>query len=128
MIAGIGIDLVNCARMVRLHEGWGNRLERRLLAAAEIQDLPLAPASRCRRLAFAFAAKEALAKALGTGMRWPASWHQIRVARDGLGAPGFAFGSSLQARLAELGIAKVHLSLSDDAGMVVAVAVLERQA
>lgn len=126
MIAGVGVDMVSCVRIEQLHARWGVRFERRLLGVAECAQLPAETSRRQRAIALAFAAKEALAKALGTGLRWPASWHQIAVERDELGAPHYRFGAKLSAHLAQRGIARSHLSLTDDGGMAVAMVVLEQ--
>ena len=126
MIHGIGVDVVSLERVARMHERWGERLERRLLDRSERGALPKESRSRLRRIALAVAAKEAFAKAMGTGLRWPASLHQIAVARDDLGAPRYAPREALSRELRERGISAVHLSLSDDAGAAVALAVMER--
>ena len=74
-----------------------------------------------------FAAKEAFAKAVGTGIREPVSLRFIGVAHDGLGKPVFACAPELAAWLAARGIARVHLSLSDEREQVVAFALAEAE-
>lgn len=114
-VVGVGIDVVDIAR-------FGAALERtpalglRLFTPAE-RTLPLAS------LAARFAAKEALAKALGA----PAGlhWHDAEVHRTDGGQPVVTTRGSVQARIEELGIATVHLSLSHDAGIASAVVVAE---
>ena len=125
MIAGIGVDVVDMKRVGRLHDRWGKRLERRVLSQGEIDRLPGEAGARRRRIALAFAAKEAFAKAYGTGLRWPVTLHQVRVGRDGSGAPTYGFGAALRDGVARRGITGAHLSLSDDGGSAVAVALLE---
>jgi holo-[acyl-carrier protein] synthase len=115
VIVGVGIDVVDVAR-------FGQTLERtpalvqRLFTETE-QSLPLAS------LAARFAAKEALAKALGApvGLRWV----DASVTRDGAGRPHLAVTGTVAARAAELGVASLHVSLSHDAGIASAVVVLE---
>lgn len=70
-----------------------------------------------------FAAKEALAKALGapSGMRWT----DAEVVRSTDGAPSFVVRDSVAARVRELGIGRIHLSLSHDGGYVTAMVVCE---
>ena len=116
MIVGVGIDVVDVAR-------FGETLERtpairaRLFTAAE-QERPLAS------LAARFAAKEALAKALGA----PAglAWLDAEVVNAPSGDPRLDLSGSVAARAAELGVRDVHVSLSHDAGIASAVVVLER--
>ncbi len=115
MILGVGIDVVDIAR-------FGETLERtpamreRLFTATERQRSLASLAAR-------FAAKEALAKALGapTGM----GWLDAEVVNAPTGDPRLELRGSVLARAAELGVASVHVSLSHDAGIASAVVVLE---
>lgn len=126
MIAGVGIDTVSLPRFRRAYARHGAHLERRLMAPAERRALPQAPQARARRLALAFAAKEAFAKALGTGLRFPASLHQIALVRTAAGRPRYRLGTRLAARLKARGLKACHVSLSDDGASAVALAVIER--
>lgn len=115
MIVGVGIDVVDVAR-------FGDTLARtpamrnRLFTHTE-QERPLSS------LAARFAAKEALAKALGApaGMHWV----DAEVRTDENGRPTLALSGSVAARAAELGVRHTHVSLSHDAGIASAVVVLE---
>ncbi len=115
MILGVGIDVVDVAR-------FGEALQRtptlreRLFTPRE-RERPLAS------LAARFAAKEALAKALGapTGMHW----HDAEVVSEASGNPQFEVRGSVRARADELGARSVHVSLSHDAGIASAMVVLE---
>ena len=115
MIVGIGIDVVDVER-------FGQTLQRtpalreRIFTPAE-RALPMAS------LAARFAAKEALAKALGApgGLQW----HDCEVVKDAEGRPMFALRGTVEARATELGAMKLHLSLSHDAGIASAVVVAE---
>jgi holo-[acyl-carrier protein] synthase len=114
-IVGVGIDVVDLSRFedsLRRTPG----LAERLFTPAEGK-LPTAS------LAARFAAKEALAKALGA----PANlaWHDAEVVSEDSGRPLFSLRGTVAARAAELGAAHVHLSLSHDAGIASAVVVLE---
>lgn len=124
MIHGIGVDLVRVARMRALHERHGERAARRILAPEEMAGYEAA-AERERFLAKRFAAKEAFAKAVGTGLRGPVALAAIRIEHDGLGRPEFACAPALAAWLAGRGIARVHLSISDEKEHVVAFAIAE---
>ncbi|MGC5167754.1 holo-ACP synthase [Luteimicrobium sp. DT211] len=115
MIIGVGIDVVDVARFVATLERTP-ALRERLFTEAE-RDLP--PASIAAR----FAAKEAIAKALGApgGMRW----HDATVHRVEGGAPVVEIRGTVKARADELGIATFHLSISHDAGIASAMVVAE---
>lgn len=114
-VIGVGIDVVDIERFgVSLSRTPG--LSARLFTSAEASR-PLAS------LAARFAAKEALAKALGAPVGM--SWHDAEVVSESSGRPLFEMRGSVRARADELGVASVHLSLSHDAGVASAVVVLE---
>lgn len=125
MIYGIGTDLVAVKRMGDLHTRYGGKLAERLLSPEEWGDYAEA-ASKEHFLAKRFAAKEAFAKAMGTGMRAPVSFSTISVTHDTLGKPGFVFAPELGNWLKTHAIKSVHLSLSDEQDYVVAFVVAER--
>jgi holo-[acyl-carrier protein] synthase len=115
MIIGVGIDVVDIDRFGASLERTP-RLRDRLFTAAEA-DRPLAS------LAARFAAKEALAKALGApvGMEW----HDAEVVSESSGRPMLEMRGTVLARAEELGVGSVLLSLSHDAGIASAVVVLQ---
>ena len=81
MIVGVGIDIVDVTRIERLLRKYGDQFARRILASAERP--AFAASSRpVWFLANRFAAKEALSKALGTGLRYPVTLHAISVTSD----------------------------------------------
>ena len=125
MIYGIGADIVAVGRIQEALNRFGDRFARRILAAAEWDDFATS-VHRARFLAKRFAAKEAFVKALGTGMRHPATWHNIRVTHDALGRPVFGLEPELAQALAQRNIRGHHLSISDEVEMVVAFSVLEQ--
>ncbi len=125
MIYGIGTDIISIQRMRRLHARFGQRLATRILAPEEQAEYARAP-YKDAFLAKHFAAKEAFAKAAGTGIRGPLYFAAIHVTHDDLGRPGLAWGPELSAWLRRLGIAGAHLSLSDEQDYAVAFVVLER--
>ena len=114
-VVGVGIDVVDIERFVASLDRTRG-LRARLFTPAEAA---LPPAS----LAARFAAKEALAKALGA----PAglSWHDAEVVTDAVGRPEFKVTGTVAARVAELGIGTIHVSLSHDAGIASAVVICE---
>lgn len=114
-VIGVGIDVVDIARFGEVMDRTPGLLTR-LFTDSEA-DRPLAS------LAARFAAKEALAKALGapTGL----AWHDAEVVSEESGRPLLSIRGSVAARASELGVASVHLSLSHDAGIASAMVVLE---
>ena len=115
MIVGVGTDVVDLARFETTLERTP-AVRSRLFTPAEAS-LPLAS------LAARFAAKEALAKALGAP--GDLAWHDAEVVTDDAGAPSFVLRGTVAARLAALGATRTHLSLSHDAGLALAFVVLE---
>ncbi|UCG14066.1 MAG: holo-ACP synthase [Deltaproteobacteria bacterium] len=124
MIRGVGIDLVNVARMERAVERWGRRFLERVFTLAEI-DLCLSRARPANCLALRFAAKEAFAKALGLGLRSGLRWRDVEVVHDHLGKPGLRLHNRADQLLAEAAADGVWLSLSDERDSAIAVVVLE---
>ena len=115
MIVGIGVDVVDVPRF----RGQLERtpaLRERLFTAHE-RDLPL------RSLAARFAAKEAIAKALGAPVGM--AWHDAEIVSEETGRPRFEIRGTVAARAEQLGVAHVHVSLSHDAGIASAVVIAE---
>lgn len=115
MIVGIGVDTVECARLERA-VARTPRLRDRLFTAAE-RELPLPS------LAARFAAREAAVKALG-GLHGLAL-RDFAVGRVVGGRPSFALAPAAVERLHTLGVARLHLSLTHDAGLATAFVVAE---
>jgi holo-[acyl-carrier protein] synthase len=124
MIMGIGTDIAALARIESLHLRYGERFARRILSEAEMAEF-FRHAHPARLLMKRFAAKEALAKALGTGLRHPVSMTQMTVTHDQLGKPAFEFSSQLIDYIYNIGILRHHLSISDERDMAVAFVILE---
>lgn len=124
MIYGIGTDIVEVQRiehsLLRYGAAFAQRIlnEREWLAYTQSQ-------TQARFLAKRFAAKEAFAKALGTGLRVPATFQNIGVAHDDLGKPVLDLAPVLQALLDAKGICNQHLSISDEKALAAAFVVLE---
>jgi holo-[acyl-carrier protein] synthase len=125
MILGIGTDIIAVKRMHDMHARHGGRVAARLLAPEELDEYARAR-DKARFLAKRFAAKEALGKAAGTGIRAPVSLSAIRVVHDALGRPGFGYAPDLAAWLAGRGAGQAHLSLSDEQDYIVAFVVIEQ--
>ncbi len=124
MIYGVGTDLVAIERLRAMHARFGERLAERILAPGERAEFTAA-ADKGRFLAKRFAAKEAFAKAAGTGMRAPMHLAAIGVGHDGLGRPQLSFSAEVQGWLRERGGLQAHLSLSDERDHALAFVVLE---
>jgi holo-[acyl-carrier protein] synthase len=124
MIHGIGTDIVAVKRMHALWERHGNKALEKILAPEEIGEFA-GVTDKGRFLAKRFAAKEALGKALGTGIRPPAVLPSIAVAHDELGKPLLVFHGRL-AETIENQRLTAHLSLSDEAEYAIAFVILER--
>lgn len=124
MIRGIGIDTVEISRIQTFLDDRNQALLERLFTSAELQ--------HCRRrkqaaacLAARFAAKEALVKALGTGLRDGLSWVEIEVVNDLLGKPAMKLLGRTAELVASRGFLIIHLSLSHDGGQAIAFVILE---
>jgi len=117
MIVGIGIDVVDVARFGATLERTP-RLRDRLFAVDERQ-LPLAS------LAARFAAKEAMAKALGAPVGL--HWHDCQIVTADGGRPHLVLSGTVAAAATRLGATSYHLSLSHDAGIASAVVVAESE-
>lgn len=124
MIFGIGTDLVHIPRMQNLLDKHGDRIAERILSEDEFAEfkLQLKPAAF---LAKRFAAKEAAAKALGTGFRDGLSLRHIVVKNNQLGKPELSFEAVGQSLLETLNIDRCLLSLSDDQDYASAYVILE---
>ena len=125
MIHGVGTDIVAIARIERMLNEYGDRTAAKLLAPAEMERYRQS-ARPAAWLAKRFAAKEALGKALGLGLRDPATLHNIAVLSDGLGRPSFAYAPPLADWLKARRL-RAHLSLSDETDTAMAFVVVEQE-
>ncbi len=124
MIHGIGTDLLDARRIRDGLARFGEHYADRLLAPAEHAGY-YASRDPARFLAKCFAAKEAFAKAVGTGLREPVSLRNIAVLRDARGKPLIECTPTLAAWLEARGITAHHVSLSDEGDLVLAYVILE---
>jgi len=122
-LIGVGTDILRIARVDEVLSRQGDRLVRRILTPQE-QDEFYRSKQPTRLLAKRFAAKEAIAKTLGTGIGRGVSWQDIQIEHDESGAPRVQlFGGARQVALDRGGL-RVELSLADELEYVVAFAVL----
>ena len=122
---GIGPDVVEVARVERIYARYGEHFVRRLLLPEEE-----AAFRRYKRpvrfLAMRFAAKEAIVKAMGTGFAHGMWIRDAGVVQNEWGRPGIVWSQRGRLMCERLGIGEGHVTLTDEAGLVVAVAVLLR--
>ncbi len=124
MIVGIGVDIAETARIERLSAKFGQRFARRILTADELLefDRRKQPGSY---LATRFSAKEAAAKALGTGIGAQLGFHSMQIDTDAQGKPILRFLDAAVDLIAGLNINNSMISLSDEKHYVIAMVVLE---
>ncbi len=125
MIFGIGTDIVEVARIESSIEKFGDEFAKRILADSEMTSY-LDSKFKARFLAKRFAAKEAFSKALGTGLREPATFQNIAVSHDNLGKPILILAKPLQILLDTKQISQMHISISDEKNLALAYVVLEK--
>ena len=123
-IRGIGVDAVKVERLSQSLERFGTRMEARLFTPDEL--------AYCRthkdpmpHLAARFAAKEALFKAIGTGLSGGVSWKQAEVEQPGGRQPKLKLTGVALERFRELGCTSSHLTLAHDGGLAIACVVIE---
>lgn len=124
MIVGIGVDIIAVARIERVWWRSGQRFARHILSDEELNQFA-GQNNPARWLAKRWAAKEAFAKAVGTGMRAPLKWHAITIAHDPQGRPILSFSPMVRAWLHRRGVAESHLSITDERELACAFVVLE---
>lgn len=125
MIFGIGTDILQAERVEKTWRQFGDHFARRLLLDEEYA--LFAKAKRpVRFLAMRFAAKEAVVKAMGTGFANGMWIRDVGMLPNALGQPQVIYSQRGKAVCRRLGVGEGHLTLSDEAGLIVAVAVLLR--
>lgn len=127
MIVGLGIDVVEIARFEEVLQRHPERAPERIFTTAERAE----GESRARPLEYyagRFAAKEALLKAIGTGLTEGISWQDITIGGSAGSRPAVAVSGATRHALARLGSPSIHVSISHDGGVAIAVAILETAA
>jgi len=126
MIFGIGTDVVQTDRIQRIYDRHGTRFAEHLLLPQEAQAFS-GHARPARFLAMRFAAKEAIVKAMGTGFAEGMWIRDCGISSNALGKPEIIWSQRGQQRCEQLGIGEGHITLTDEAGLVIAVAILMRR-
>ena len=125
MIFGIGTDIVEIKRIEEITslEKFAGRIlsENEQHIFASMND-----SKKIRYISKQFAGKEAISKALGTGINKDVSFNNIEILRDVHGMPFFNPINQLEHLIADLGITKTHVSLADENHYAIAIAVLEK--
>lgn len=125
MILGVGIDIVEVSRVEQSIAKLGRRFIERIASPCELEEAPSRPARRSEYWAVRFAAKEAFAKALGTGMGSIVAFDSIGVTKDANGKPGLEYSADLRRVLRRRGVRRSHVSLSHTHEYATAVVILE---
>jgi len=126
VIFGIGTDVVQVSRVQAVYEKHGERFVQRLLLPEE--DAAFRRYKRpVRFLAMRFAAKEAVVKALGTGFAHGIWVRDVGIVQNAWGRPEVIWSERGRELRDRLGAGEGHVTLTDEAGLVVAVAVLMRK-
>ena len=123
MIFGIGTDILRVERIAAVQARYGERFARRILMPEELQGFSTS-GNPVRFLAMRFAAKEAIVKAMGTGFASGMWLRDSGILPNSRGRPEIIYSERGRQVCAELGVGDGHVTLSDEAGLVVAVAVL----
>jgi len=128
MIIGLGEDLVEISRIQKLIESKGDRFLEKCFTKIEIEKANNHQTDDRRVAYFAkrFSGKEACLKALGTGMREGLAWHDMEIGNDDLGRPVLKVCGGVLKKLNSLGNnPRIHITLSDEAGLAKATVILE---
>lgn len=121
MIVGIGLDLVELERIKKIYARHGIHFLRKILTPSEIGLLPANPTAW---IAGRFAAKEACAKALGTGFSNGIGFQDMAILSGGF-APALTLYNHAASRAASMGATRVSLSITHERSMAAAVVILE---
>ena len=124
VILGVGIDIIEVARIRASHEKFGERFARRILLPAEIEYC-LTHKDPSPFLAVRFAAKEAISKAFGTGIGAPLGWQDMEIRRKESGEPYVVLHGAGLKLIEERKGKHVLVSLSHTVNYATAVAILE---
>lgn len=124
-VIGTGVDMVEIHRVELSIERFGERFLGRVFTARERAYCEDRRKGAAQSFALRFAAKEAFAKALGTGIRLGVNWKDIEVQSDSLGRPAIALHGGAATAAKKAGIQRTHLSLSHDGPLAVAFVVVE---
>jgi len=124
MLIGTGVDLIEVARIAQSIERYGERFLRRIYTEDEIAYCSRRRSS-AESFAARFAAKEAGAKALGTGISRGVTWNEFQVERQPGGRPVLALRGRAAVLARELGVKTISLSLTHTGSLAMATVMME---
>ena len=124
-VISVGTDILKIDRIEAVVERLGNKFVHRILTEAERLEYT-SSSQPVRLLAKRFAAKEAVAKALGTGIGRGVSWQDIQLVHNENGAPQIELSGGARRVAGERGGSRIEISLADEVDYVVAFAVLAK--
>ena len=124
MIAGVGVDLLDINRVSTLYERYDTRFVTHLLTDRERVEFE-STARKVHYLAARFSGKEAISKALGTGLRAPMTLHAVSILNDNVGKPYLEYSNDLSLLMEDRGIQRIHLSFSHENHMLLSHAIAE---
>ncbi len=125
MICGIGIDITEIERIEHVFQRHGMRFVKKILTHEEIEHLQKRGAIKAQALAARFAAKEAAAKALGTGFDHGITLKHMTLLNAPSGQPHLHFSGPAAIKMQELGANKIHVSITHGRDTASAVVILE---
>ena len=123
-VIGIGVDLVECERIERSLERFGEKFLRRVFTEGEIE-YSMSMKFPARHLAARFAAKEAVSKAFGTGIGKAMGWRNIDIRKKKSGEPFLVFSGPAQELATKRGVISALITLSHTDRHAMACVVLE---
>ena len=124
MIYGVGTDIVEISRITKMKSL--SSFSKKILSSNELEIASQYKNDKLiKYLAKQFAAKEAISKAFGTGLRKPILMKDIEIMRDKIGKPYLHPLAGVKKTIIDLGITKSHVSLADESEYVIAFAILE---
>ncbi len=125
MVLGLGSDLIEISRIEESLERYGERFMQRVYTAGEISFCQRKMKHAGESFAARFAAKEAAAKALGTGISKGVSWREIEVRREPGEPPSIVLSGRAAERAASMGVRRIQVTLSHSRDIAMAVVLVE---
>ncbi len=124
MVVGLGVDIIQNNRIQSIVEKWGDKFLKKIFTEYEL-DFINKHSQKTQRYASNYAAKEAVAKALGTGFRNGIRFRNIELKRDNMGKPFIELAGTTKSFADDLGINKIHTTISHEKEYSVAVVIFE---
>lgn len=126
MIAGIGIDMISIERIEKALARFGTRFTARVFTSSEAEACEAKKSSKTASYAARFAAKEAVSKALGIGIRQGVNFSDIEVAVDSLGKPSIVLHGKAASVAEARDVKSIHVSLTHEEKCAVAFVIVEK--